>query len=662
MLNNYANHLGAAGKEDAARDTYLKVVAIDPAHFNANVQLARFALHRRHGAEAQTYLTRLPAARREAPNIAVLRMEAAYLAGDAAEAEVLSSSLSAAARNDVALSFAAGMALGEAGQFDKAEAFFSLALARAPSDFNVLANLGAAASRAGHNERARDVLETALRQQPKNVDVLYNLAFVDQALNQSEAAVRLLVQAGALAPRRADIQKLLALATSDLGALEDSAAAWDRYLKIETNDDFARRERAFVAVQMGQFEPGIAGLQSFIARHPDDAIAYYELAMAQTKDDPARSLLNLDKALSLKPDLVVAHSARGSLYYQQGKFVEAATDLEAAAALRPADPAILDRLGQTYLALDRSAEAVRILRRAAELAPEDSKTQLHFARALTDAGQTVEAKVAMDRFRQLGPAVNKSVPGGLVDYLSLTPEQQHADYAARVEKAARERPDDAASQVAWLKILLGDDKLAPVPALARHIVALKPGTPVLADAGRALLQAKQYALAKEFLEAAGVEPDLTIASAQLLDSSGKHEEAIAALSRVTAAGPARPEVYWQTASLLLRNRRLQDALNLPVGADPEMLLMKTLLLELAGQFAEAQNLLSEIQTRRPEWFAIWVARGMILAARKQPAEARQALETAVALGSRSPEVRDTLAGNVALDLSRFFQSKPPHDW
>jgi tetratricopeptide (TPR) repeat protein len=656
-LNNYANHQLAQGSPDAARATYLKVIVLDPAHFNATAQLARLALARKNGAEALEYLKRLP----DAPNIAILRMQAAYLAGDTAEAGRAFTSLSAGARNNAPLAYAAGMALAEAGQFDKAESFFALALASAPADFNTLANLGTAASRAGHNERARDALETALRQQPQNVDVLYNLAFVDHELKQTDAAVRLLVQAARQAPRRADVQKLLAIATSDIGALPDAAAAWDRYLKLEPGDDSARRERGFTAVQMGQFEKGVADLQWYLSRHPDDAVGHYELAMAETRDDPAKSLLGLDKALKLKPDLVVARSARGSLYYQQGRFAEAAADLEAAAALRPADAVILDRLGQTYLSLDRSADAVRVLRKAAELAPEDSKTQLHFARALADAGESAESKLAMDRFRRLGPPVNKSVPGGLVDYLSLTPEQQHADYAARAAKAAREKPDDAPSQAAWLQVLLEDGNLTQVPALTRRIVAMKPGGAVLAGAGRALLQARQYGLARELLEASGgdVEPDLTIARAQLLDAAGKHEEAVAAVSRIASE---RPDVAWQTASLLLRNGRTTEALRLLGGAaNLEIQLMKALVLELAGQSAGAGRLLGEIQNRRPEWFAVWAARGMILAAREQP-EARQTLEIAVALGARGSAVRNVLAGKATADLAAFFQAKPPNEW
>jgi tetratricopeptide (TPR) repeat protein len=347
----------------------------------------------------------------------------------------------------------------------------------------VLYNLGVAASFAGHNQRAREVLETALRQQPQNVNVLYSLAYVNSALKRTDAALRLLAQAARLAPQRADVQKLLAIATGNLGAYADSLAAWDRYLKLDPNDDFARRERAYTAACTGQFEPGIAGLEWFLARHPDDAIGHYELGLAESQRDPVRALAHLDKALALKPDFAEAHTARGSLYYRQGKPEAAVADLEAAASLLPDEVFTLDRLGQTYLALDRAGDAARVLRRAAELAPEDSTIQLHFGRALADAGQDAESKVVMDRFRQLGPRKNRGVPSGLVEYLSLTPGEQRADYRARVEKAVGSNPRDADAQLHYLQLLLEDGRPGEATAAARRLAGLKPGPGVLATPG-----------------------------------------------------------------------------------------------------------------------------------------------------------------------------------
>ncbi len=581
--------------------------------------------------------------------------------------------------------YSAGMILARAGHYDQAEAFLARALAAAPGDFKVLYNLGVAASYAGHHERARDVLERALRQQPQNVDVLYSLAYVEVALKTKEVALRRLAQAAQLAPQRADIQKLLAIVTGDLGAFADSLAAWDRYLKLAPTDEFARRERGYTAVCLGRFEEGIADLEWFLARHPNDAIGHYELGLAQSEADPAQGLIHLDKALALKPDFVEARSARGSLYYRQGKPEAAVADLEFAAARRPDDPSGLDRLGQTYLALDRPADAVRVLRRAAELTPEESRIQLHYGRALAEAGQPAESKVVMDRFRQLGPSKKRIVPAGLVEYLSLTPDEQRADYRTRVEKAVSSNPSDASAQVRYLQLLLDDGNVDQAAATARRIAGLKPGAAVLAGAGRALLVSRQYSLARELLEQAAAEGpstevklDLAIATfhaagagvalqhmegvpesersgdyylarAQMLEASGRSPEAGAALDQALGAAPKRPDLYQQAVALLAKNGELPAALRLLDQAarilpqNREILLMKAATLELARQTGDAEHLLNQIQNRWPEWHVGWVAHGIILAAHRRFEEARQALETAVALGARSPEAYYYLA-------------------
>jgi tetratricopeptide (TPR) repeat protein len=664
VLGNYGNHLAASGDEEGAGQALMKIVALDPANVNANLQLARQALKRKSGAEALRYLARLPADQQDAPPAAVLRLEALFVAGNRMEAEALATRLSKASEGDLRLSFSVGVALANAGQFDAAEVLFTRVMATAPADFNVLYNLGVVASLAGHHQRARDLLETALRQQPKNPEVLFRLAGVDFALKQTEAAAGLLAQAAKLAPERADIQKLLAVTTNSLGALADSIAAWDRYLKLQPNDDTARRERGYTAVQVGQLAAGIADLEWFLARHPDDATGQYELGMAKLQTDPAQGLPHLEKALALKPDFAAARSARGNLHYQQGKPEAAVADLEAAAKLQPDDAINLDRLGQTYLALERAADSVRVLRRAAELAPEDSKIQLHYARALEDAGEVAEAKVAMDRFRQMGPATKGGVPAGLVEYLALTPDERRADYRARVEKAVREHPDDGAAQLEYLKLSIENGKTEQIQGAARRIAEMKPNAPVLIGAGRALLAARQYELAAGLLEQAAARDasggvDLAIARARILDAAGKPDEAIAALHDSLEAAPRRSDLYWHAAALLVKNHRASEAVRVLDAAaralpeDLEILLMKATALELAGQNQDALRLLDDIQNRRPEWASVWVARGLMLAAHQRSAEARGALETAVALGARSPE---------ASDLERLFQAKPPSQW
>jgi len=696
VWNNYANHLMGTGDEAGAGRLYLRVVALDPANYNAEVQLARLAVKARKGAEALGYFKHLPASQQDAPKLAPLRVAALYLAGETAEADSVTARWLAAGKSDLGQSFAMGLALADTGQFAKADAFFTQALALAPSDFNVLFNLGVVAWRSGDYPRAREVLEAAQRQQPQSVDVLYNLACVDHAANRNESAVALLAQAARLAPLRSDIQKLLAMATGDLHALDDAAAAWDRYLKLEPNDDAGRRERGFTAFQQGLADQALAEVQWFVARHPDDPVGHFELGAIQLKDNPAQALAEYDRALALKPDFAAVHSERGSLYYQMGKPETALPDLEAAVALRPDDAASLDRLGQTYLALDRPAEAVRVLRKAATLSPDDSKTQLHLARALADNGQDAESKAAMDRFRQLGPVVNRAVPGGLVDYLSLTPDQRRADYRRRVERLVREHPEDAAGELNYLELLLEDGEPAKAAETARKIAGLKPPAAVLAGAGRALLQARQYAPAGELLqEAAALAPsaelqldlamavfhasgptegmrlldrvpdsgrggDFYQARAEMLDAAGNPSEAAAAWEQALRASPGQAAPYLRACVFLLRKGSADEALRLSgdalkaLAGDREILLVRAIALEQAGRTAEARAILEQIQNRWPEWAAGWAADGIILGAHGSLPAAIATLRTAVVLGANSADVRLYLE-----EVSAGSPGKPP---
>jgi tetratricopeptide (TPR) repeat protein len=696
VLNNYGNHLIGTGDSEGARKLYLRVVSLDPSSYNANVQLARLALSGKKGAEALSYVRHLTDVQQNAPNLAPLRLEALYLAGETGEADDLGSRWLATAGNIPGESLVIGMALADAGKFEKAEAFLTQALVRTPSDFNVLMNLGLAAWHAGHHDRARETLRAALAQQPESVDAIYYLACVDQTDNRTEAAIALFAQAARLAPQRADVQRQLALATGDLGALDDSAAAWDRYLKLQPNDDVARRERGLIAFQMGKFEEGVAELRRFVARHPDDAVGHFELGAAENKDDPAQALREFDRALALNANFAAAHSARGGLYYQMGNPKAAVVDLEAAASLRPDNSIDLDRLGQTYLALDRSADAVPVLRKAAALSPDDSKTQLHLARALADAGREAESKTAMERFRQLGPAVNRAVPGGLVDYLSLSPEQRRADYLARVERQVRQHPDDAQANVNYLRLLLEDGDAGRAAETARKIAGIAPPAAVLADAGRALLEARQYGPARELLEqaaktapSAGLQLDLAIAAfhesgpaegarlldripdsgrggdyylarAEILEASGAAQEAAAAVDRALSATRVQPRLYLRACAILLHAGRTEDAMRISARAieafaqDREILLMRAVILEKAGRTAEAGPLLRRIENRWPEWPDAWTADGVVLGTEGRRDQAGAALRTAVSLGARGQEVKAYLD-----ELSAGADGKPP---
>ena len=707
VLGRYANHLLAAGDEKGAHDAFERVLAIDPADPFANLQLARMELKNKdaaHAKQALLYLDRLPAGMRDAPEAAVPRLIALDRSGDTKAAEALFNQLSNSTESDPRLSSSIGWTLAGAEQYPQAETFLTHALAGNPSDFQLLYDLGVVALYARHYDRALEVLEKAVHQQPHNADALYSLAFVYSSLKQPEAALRQLAEAAKTAPQRADVQRLIAVTTGELQANEDSAAAWDRYATLAPNDDTARRERGFARIHMRQFDTGIADLHWYISRHPDDPVGYYELGLAESMDDPTKGLSSLDRALRLKPDFVEARSARGALYYLQGKPEAAVPDLEAAAASQPDNGLILDRLGQAYRALDRLEDSIRTLRKAVQFAPNEPTLVLHLANALAEAGKDSESEALMARYRQMRPT---QAPRDLMRYLSLTPEQQRADYRARVEKAVHDSPEDANAQLHLLKLSLEDGQIAPALASARAILSLKSNPAILADAGLALLAARQYGISQEMLQkAASANPgarlelplaiaifhasgakdgllrmdrvpesargaDYQLALAQMLDAAGKNADALAALDRALQAAPDRIEIYWQEMVFLKRDGRIKDALELldraakSLPREPAVPVLRAAVLDASGRTEAASQLLEDARRRWPESPVVWTADGVILAEHGNSNQARRALETALSLGAHSVEAKACLSALKdvpAADQTALFFARPPQDW
>lgn len=710
-LYNFANSMLAAGDEKSAQELLLRAIAVDPADRSANLALAQLAVNRKDGAAALTYLDRL----QPLPETAILRLTALDLAGKRAEAGQLFAELSAASKSDPKAGERYGWALLKAGQFDQAETLLSNALAANPSQFEILYGLGVAAGEAGHNERAKAVLDAALKQQPANADVLYALAVTERLLSQPEEAIRHLAEAARLDPKRADVQKLLAISASEINAHEDAVAAWDRYLKLVPGDDEAFRERAFAKARLALLDSALPDLKAYTARHPDDATGLYELGMAQSVDDPEEGIRSLDRAIALKPDFVAAHASRGMLLYTQSKPEAAVPDLEFALSREPVNsPAAattLDRLGEAYRAVNRVADAVAALRRAAALSPGDSTVQLHLANALAEAGDAKEADALMAHFREMRPGGRPKKVEGVVDYLSMTPEQRHGVYQARLEKAVQDHPEDVNARLLYLKYLLAENRTAGIAPAADALLAMKPGAVALAEAGHALLIAGQYAAAKKLLEQAAAAGDSTharldlaraafhaagsgapaaqsglgvldmipsadrdadyfVARAEMLDASGHTDDALAAMRQALHIAPLDSDLYCNAAAMMAKGHRIGDALAIladgerALPREPQLPVSRAVVLLLNGDADGAQRVLDVARPQWPEFAGTWVAQAMVDANRSDSAAARKALETAVALGSESPEVAAALASPAAAmpKPESLFFARPPRAW
>ncbi len=679
LLNNFANHYLEKGDTERARETYLRVVALDPGHPNANLHLAQMSVTARQGDAALRYLGRLPSAAQSEPGVELLRAQALDLAGERAKAEDVIQAVEGRAGNDPRIWFSAGMILVSWQRYDEAEKALTHALDAAPTNFDILFNLGLAATRAGHFDRALEVFQTALKQRPDDVDCLYNLARVYSDRGQDDQAIVLLVKAQQLAPTRPDIVMFLAHASERLGYYADTALAYDEYLKLRPDDDVARRERGFALARGAKFDQGLVDLRWYVQKHPRDARGLYELGIAETIRERPKALEHFNQAIALDPKLSAARYARAVLLFQSGKVAEALPDLTEVIKLDPNDYRALDQLGEVYLNLGRTPDALEVFARAAKLAPNDSKILAHFSRALLRAGHKDEGEKVLAEFQKLQRDPLRRRPyGGLFDFLRLPPAEQEAQYMANLQRQINMNPSDAALKARIGKALLAQGKTQEGLAAFKEVRSLTSDTQILNDCAQVLMQYQQFALARDFLQpvvaaepsardarldfaiatfhALGPEPGLAeldkmppeqrqgdyfLLRAQILDAMGKPQEAAEDLNRGFRAAPTRSDLYFQAALFLIKHNQYHQAIDVlhqgqRVTPDsPQLFLTEAIADELLQQPEAAQKVLTEVESRWPEWGEPYLVNGIMLETRLKSAQAKPLLETAIALGERS---------------------------
>jgi tetratricopeptide (TPR) repeat protein len=682
VLNNVANHYLASGDRDPARKFYMMTVAIDPHHANANLQLAQISVDDKQGRQALIYLSRLADSAKTDSATTLLHARALALSGQCSEAAPLLRSLEDQAGASPSLYFSAGMAYAQCKLYEEAEKSFSRVLDAEPTNFDVLYNLGLAAFQAGHSDRARGVLETALKHRPEDPDCLYALAQVYLKQERPVDAAALLAKAQKVAPGRADVVLFLAQITARLEFFKDAAAKYDEYLKLKPGDDVARRERGFALACANQFKSARSDLEWYVHKHARDAVGFYELAVAKALEDRGGALQDLDHALTLDPDLSQARYARALLNIEEEKPAAAAEDLQAFIKQKPDDYCALAHLGQAYLALDRADEAANVLKRAVDLAPDARLALVHYRRALVKLGRAEKARAILLRLKQSGMIDEAHRPqAGLIEYLSLSPADRRTRYLANLRRNVATNPGDAKWKVRLGRELLAEGNAAEGLNVFREIKSASSEPTLLAASGRILLEFEQYDLALEFLKTVvTADPSLSAARldlaivlfhlqtpqfalseldqtpvadrkgdyyllrAQLLDSLGKMQEAVDALNRGIRAAPTRPGLYLQAAGFLLKHKLYHEALDLLDQAsrilpdDRELLLAHAVTLELLQRGVDAQKLLTKLQARWPEWDRPYLLNGILLEIQLKSAEARQMLETAIALGANTPEV------------------------
>ena len=502
ILNNLGDHYLAVHDLKKAQESFHAVLAVDPHHANANLQMAQMSVQAGHGAAALGYLTHLKDADLAEPIAQLLIAQAYALTGKCDSTSQKLEELAGKTGMDATFTFSMGMAHATCKQYGAAENSFSEALKSDPTNFDILYNLALAAQHNGDLPRAQQAFVAALGIKPDDPDTLSAYGKVLMEEKDFMGAAAILNHAAQVAPERSDVLLLLAHATEELEFFGEAADVYQRYLKLHPEDDVAHREHGFDLVRAVRANEGLPELQQYVLKHPDNIQGLYELAIGEITDEPEKALHLLDKALSLDPGFMQARFTRAALNFQADKLSESLDDLQRFLKQDPKNPNALDLMGQIYLKQDRAQDAGQVLKEAVGLAPHNRTILWHYSEVLRKLRRTDELNAVMAELRTIseGDDGSRHAWTGLLDFLNLSPTQQDARYLASIRAAVAKNPRDVLLKARLAKILLERGNTDEAVSIFQSILAVGADNDTLTDCGRALVQDEQYQLALDFLQ------------------------------------------------------------------------------------------------------------------------------------------------------------------
>jgi len=261
--------------------------------------------------------------------------------------------------------------------------FMRLSLSMSP-DFTI-AQLALAdmLSNAGDDAEALDYYNSVPRASPLYFSARLRAADTLRDQGRLDDALKVLKSLAAEWPQRADPLAtegdFLRMAERFGEAVKAYDGAVARLGTIKPSDWSLFYARGVALERSGQWPRAEADFLRSLKLSPDQpsVLNYLGYSWVDRGEHLERAKKLIERAVELKPDDGYIVDSLGWVYYREGDYQRAVTDLERAVELKPDDPVINDHLGDAYWRVGRVTEARFQWRRALALKPEPSlQTQL----------------------------------------------------------------------------------------------------------------------------------------------------------------------------------------------------------------------------------------------------------------------------------------------
>lgn len=213
--------------------------------------------------------------------------------------------------------------------------------------------------------------------------------------NRSES-IEEMAEALRLRPESASAHNQYGMVLSRFVELKAARHEFEKALELDPRLAVAHVNLSLILAQSGELIPAGEHLDRAIELQGETLPAaythYLRAKISGAQDQIDRSMLELKKALQLRPDYAEAWSDLGGMRRLALDRQGAVEALEKAVALNPHDAIAQYRLGQQYLQDGGAAEAIEHLKSALLGDPDDVATLYNLERALRKTGRLDEAK------------------------------------------------------------------------------------------------------------------------------------------------------------------------------------------------------------------------------------------------------------------------------
>jgi tetratricopeptide (TPR) repeat protein len=242
-------------------------------------------------------------------------------------------------------------------------------------------------------EKVFDCLKLILREDPTNEEALYKICFWTDFTGRNEESIRLHLKIIDNHPFSELAWFNLAAAYQGLKLYEKSIDAYQYALAIDEKFDYAYRNIGDAYIRLRKYKEAIEALEKVLELSKPEEVIYEAIGHCYDRmKNFAQARFNYRKASHLNPEDSKLVYKIACTYYNEGQWVSAVKQLDAALKLHRLQPEYNLLMGECKIQLQEIKDAIQYLMTAVRVRPKNITGWEALIRCLFHSGFYVEAR------------------------------------------------------------------------------------------------------------------------------------------------------------------------------------------------------------------------------------------------------------------------------